>query len=75
MNDFDDLHYGDELRYVGPDEFDGSPVAPKDWKQPYTFKFVSMHGTLSCLTKFNGPKRLAPDHPANNPAYWERVEA
>lgn len=75
MKSFDELSYGDEVHYVGPETFDGSAVAPKDWKQPYTFRFVSMYGTVCWLTKFNGPKNHAPDHPVNNPEYWECVEA
>lgn len=75
MNDFDSLSYGDTLRYVGPDSFESDAVAPADWKQPYTFRYVSHHGTLACHTKFNGPKNLAPDHPANDPAHWEVVDA
>ena len=71
---FDDLSYGDEIRYIGPNEVDGEYVTPADWKQPYQFQSVSVGGTLSCLTKFNGQKRLAPEHPCNDPAAWERVE-
>jgi hypothetical protein len=75
MESFDALTHGDRLRYTGPDEFDGDAVAPSDWKQPYAFRYVSMHGTLACHTKFNGLKNLAPDHPANDPTFWEVVDA
>lgn len=71
MSDFGDLHYGDEIVYVGPEDLPGTAVAPKDYKQPYTFRHVSTGGTLSCYTTFNGPKHLSPDHPANDPEYWE----
>ena len=71
MQSFNKLNYGDEIRYVGPDEV-GSPFAtPLNYETPYQFQHVSAGGTLSCLTWFNGRKRLAPEHPCNNPAYWE----
>jgi len=75
MDSFDGLSYDDEIRYVGPDDVDAPAVTPKEYKQPYRFRYVSMGGALACHTKFNGIKNLAPDHPCNNPAYWERVEA
>ena len=73
LKSFDELSYGDVLEYVGPENFDGEFVAPAGWKQPYTFEHISLHGTLSCLTKFNGKKRLSADHPANDPTFWRVV--
>ncbi|WP_134672648.1 hypothetical protein [Halorussus marinus] len=76
LSSFDQLDYGDTIEYVGPDEFDGeTAVAPQDWKQPYTFRSLSVGGTLSCDTRFNGKKVLTPDHPANNPEYWRPVDS
>lgn len=70
---FEDLAYGDKIEYVGPDEFGDEWAVPNDWKMPYTFQYVSMEGTLACLTKFDGKKRLRPEHPANNPNYWRKL--
>jgi len=75
MKSFDDLSYDDEIRYVGPDEVDGTAVTPKDYNQPYRFRYVSLGGTLACHTKHNANRYFAPDHACNNPVYWERVEA
>ena len=63
----------DGVRYVGPSTIDSPYAAPPDWKMPYEFKHVSVGGTLTLETTFNGRKRLAPDHPANDPDNWEKV--
>lgn len=72
---FDALRYGDRIEYVGPEAFPGEWAAPKPHEQPYTFKHRSAGGTLACSTVHNAPKRLGPDHPANDPAYWRVVNA
>lgn len=69
MRSFSELSYGDEIRYVG----DAEP--PTEMHQPYRFCYVSHGGTLKCHTRFNANRYLAPDHPANDPADWERVDA
>jgi hypothetical protein len=74
MQSFDQLDYGATLTYVGPDSFDGEFVSPPDYQLPFTFQHVSLHGTVSFLTRFNGRKRYAPAHPANDPAHWEVVD-
>lgn len=76
LSSFDDLAFGDTIEYVGPDEFeDETAVAPQDWKQPYQYRYRTAGGTLACYTRFNGPKYLTPDHPANNPEYWRPVDS
>jgi hypothetical protein len=71
---FNAFSYGDKIRYIGPEDLPGEWAAPRTGEQPYTFRFESMHGTLGCFTKFNGKKILAPEHPANNPDFWEQVK-
>lgn len=73
-DEYDDLMFGDQLRYVGPDEFDGGYAAPGGIHGPYEFRHVSVGGTLTLETRFNARRHLIPEHPANNRDYWERVE-
>jgi hypothetical protein len=73
-DEYDDLQFGDTLRYVGPDEFGDQWAAPGGIHGPYEFRHVSVGGTLSLETRFKAPRHLAPEHPANNRNYWERVE-
>ena len=63
---------GDGMKYVGPTPLE-SPWSAPDWKGPYEFKHVSMHGTLTIETVFGGRERLAPEHPANDPDNWRAV--
>jgi hypothetical protein len=74
MQSFEELSYGDEIRYVGPEPLPGEYVAPTDWTLPYSFRCVYSHGSLGFYTKHNERRHYAPDHPANNPAFWEVVE-
>jgi hypothetical protein len=71
---FDDLSFGDLLRYVGPDHFDGEWAAPSELHGPYEFRHVSVGGTLTLETRFNGRRYYAPEHPANDRDYWEVVD-
>ena len=71
---FNDVPPGATIEYVGTDEFDGEFVAPDELHGPYEFKHVSIHGTLTLNTCFNGRRRLSPDHPANDRDNW-RVSA
>lgn len=71
---WDDLDHGDQITYVGPGDLPDDYATPLDRELPYTFQHVSAGGTLSCLTRFTGRKRLAPEHPANDPAHWEVVD-
>lgn len=73
IESFETLSCGDEIEYVGSDELPDGYAAPREGQQPYQFQHVSVGGTLGCLTKFNGKRRLAPDHPANDPAMWRLV--
>jgi hypothetical protein len=74
VGSFEDLTYGDELRYVGPDDVGDGWASPRDYDGPFTFQHVTVGGTLSLLTRFKGRKRYAPEHPCNNRAYWEVVD-
>jgi hypothetical protein len=74
LDSFDELRYGDEITYVGPDEVPTPHATPKDRALPYTFNYVSYGGTVVYTDTYNGHKEHAPEHPCNNPAYWERVE-
>jgi hypothetical protein len=74
LESFENLSYGTDLTYVGPDEVGTPHATPKDRALPYMFKFVSHGGTVVFSDTYNGHKELAPDHPCNNPAYWERVD-
>jgi len=74
FDSFADLEYGDRLRYVGPDDLEGDWAAPLKRDQPYEFQYVTLHGTVACLTRFRAPKRLLSAHPANNADHWEVVE-
>ena len=73
MESFDALAYDDEIVYTGPSDLPGNYAAPEGWKMPYRFRYVSVGGTLACHTKYNGNKYLSPDHPANDPSYWEEA--
>ncbi len=73
MDDFGELSHGDEIEYVGPEDLPGGWAAPLDRNQPYEFQHVSVGGTLTCHTRFGGKKRLSPEHPANDPARWDRI--
>lgn len=70
LTDFESLSRGDELEYVGPADVGGEFIAPAEKDLPYTFQHVSVGGTLCCTTQFNFPRRLAPEHPANDPDNW-----
>ena len=72
---FGDIEFGDTLRYVGPDEFEGDYVAPVEWKGPYEFRHVSVGGTLTLETVHNARRYYAPEHPANCRDYWEVADA
>lgn len=71
---FERFSYGDELAYVGPASFDGDWRAPRDHWGPFTFCHVTHFGTLGLETRFNAPRSLAPEHPANDAAYWEAAD-
>jgi len=71
---FGDVLFGDHLRYVGPDDFDGEWAAPTELHGPYEFRHVSVGGTLTLETRFNGRRYLAPEHPANEREYWEVID-
>jgi len=70
---FDDLSFGDHLRYIGPDDFGGEWAAPSDRNAPFEFRHISTGGTLTLETRFRGRRYLAPEHPANERGYWEVV--
>ena len=71
---YDDLQFGDQLRYVGPDDLDGEYAVPKDRHAPFEFRHVTVGGTLVLETCHNARRRLAPEHPANERAHWEVVD-
>jgi len=70
---FGDVLFGDHLRYIGPDDFGGEWAAPSDLHGPYEFRHISVGGTLTLETRFNGRRYLAPEHPANEREYWEVI--
>lgn len=70
-DEFADVAFGETLRYVGPDTFDGEWAAPGGIHGPYEFRHVSVGGTLTLDTRFNAPRHLAPEHPANDRDHWE----
>jgi hypothetical protein len=73
-NQYDDLRYGDTIRYVGPAELGDEWSAPSDLHGPYTFRYESAFGTLALHTTFKGNRVYSPDHPANDRAHWEVVD-
>jgi len=64
----------DQIEYTGPESFEGEWAAPKARNNPHTFQAVTLGGSLTLRTKHNAKRYLAPEHPANNPEYWEHVE-
>jgi len=72
---FEDLDFGTELRYIGPDEVADGFVTPKERAQPYTLKYVSAHGTVAFEDQYNRPKYLGTSHPCRDPRYWAVVDA
>lgn len=72
---FADVAFGERLRYIGPGEFEGEWAAPGGIHGPYEFRHVSVGGTLTLETRFNARRNLAPEHPANDRAYWEVLTA
>ena len=72
-DEFADVAFGAGLRYVGPDDLGDGWATPGDIHGPYEFRHVSVGGTLTLETRFNARRRLAPEHPANDREYWERV--
>ena len=70
IDSFDDVEHGDQLVYTGPDNLPSPHVPPLDRDNPYTFKHVSLHGTVTFETRFGGRKYLDDEHPANNPDHW-----
>lgn len=71
---YDDLQYGDTIRYVGPEELGDGWAAPDDLHGPYMYRSESTGGTLALHTTFKGNRYYSPEHPANNRAYWEVVD-
>lgn len=72
LDSFGDLDHGEEIAYVGPDEFPGEWDTPHRHELPYRFLHVTTGGALVCLTRFDGKRRLPPEHPANDPGKWRR---
>ena len=70
-DEFADVAFGEQLRYVGPDAFEGEWAAPGGIHGPYEFRHVSVGGTLTLETTHNARRHLAPEHPANDRDYWE----
>jgi hypothetical protein len=75
LNSLDGLEHGDQIVYIGPDSLESPYVPPLDRDEPYTFKHVSVGGTLTCETRFGGRKILEPEHPANDPDHWRLADS